>query len=170
MGNVEIERKFLVRSEAWRGRSKGILFRQGFLAADPQRTVRVRIAGDRAFLTVKGAQQGMSRQEFEYEIPVLEAEQMLGLCSWCLIEKRRYSVPCQGMFWEVDEFRGENAGLVVAEIELESESQEFARPEWLGEEVTQDPRYLNANLAKHPYSQWGVAASYDPERGEKAEE
>lgn len=169
MGTVEIERKFLVRGRGWKARAEGVLLRQGFLAADPQRTVRVRIAGDRAFLTVKGAQQGMSRPEFEYQIPLPDAEQMLELCRPLLIEKKRYSVPFQGMTWEVDEFYGRNAGLVVAEIELESESQLFSRPDWLGEEVTQDSRYLNANLVRHPYAEWGAAEAPEAEKVERAE-
>lgn len=155
MATIEIERKFLVVGHGWKAASEGIAIRQGFLVAEKERTVRVRIAAGKAFLTVKSAAQGITRQEFEYPIPVAQAEQILDLCIRPLIEKKRYRFEHQGMTWEVDEFLGENAGLVVAEIELESESQDFARPDWLGQEVSHDPRYLNANLVKSPYKEWG---------------
>ncbi|MEE8585675.1 MAG: CYTH domain-containing protein [Acidobacteriota bacterium] len=155
MATIEIERKFLVEGQGWKAASEGIEIRQGFLVAEKQRTVRVRIAAGKAFLTVKSAAQGITRQEFEYPIPIAQAEQILDLCIRPLIEKKRYRIDHQGMTWEVDEFLGENEGLVVAEIELESESQEFVRPDWLGQEVSHDPRYLNANLVKNPYQEWG---------------
>jgi len=156
---MEIERKFLVCSEEWRGKGKGIPYRQGYLYADRQRSVRVRLAGNRGFLTVKGRVDGrsgcVSRLEYEYEIPVQEARQLLeSLCPPPLIEKTRYRIEVQGSVWEVDEFSGVNQGLVVAEIELSREDEDFARPSWLGPEVSDDPRYLNANLARNPWSQW----------------
>lgn len=152
---VEIERKFLVRDERWKTMGQGVPLRQGYLSSAPDRIVRVRIEGDTAVLTIKGRSIGMTRAEWEYPIPLADAQAMLdNLCERPLIEKKRYRIPYQGMTWEVDEFFGENAGLVVAEIELESEEQEFARPDWIGDEVTQDARYFNANLMKNPYTKW----------------
>lgn len=151
---IEIERKFLVTGTAWR-QGEGVRFSQGYLNQDKARTVRVRLAGGQAFLTVKGATTGATRVEFEYGIPVADAEQLLRLCDGPLIDKVRRCITHEGCVWEVDEFFGENAGLVVAEIELSSEDQAFARPAWLGEEVTHDPRYFNASLASHPFSRWG---------------
>lgn len=152
----EIERKFLVIGDAWRT-EEGTLIRQGYLHNDINGTVRVRTKGERAYLTVKGGQIGITRTEFEYEIPLEDANQMLdGLCQRPLIEKVRYEVHMDGFTWEIDEFLEENAGLVVAEIELENEDQEFPKPDWLGEEVSQEARYLNANLVKKPYSQWNT--------------
>lgn len=153
--SIEIERKFLVRDERWKALGQGVLLRQGYLSSDPDRIVRVRIEGGAAMLTIKGRTVGATRAEWEYPIPMEDAHAFLdSLCEKPLIEKRRHRIPCAGMVWEVDEFLGENAGLVVAEIELESEHQEFSRPEWIGEEVTQDPRYFNANLLRHPYTKW----------------
>lgn len=150
----EIERKFLVKEGDWRA-AEGVRYRQGYLNSVKERVVRVRTIGDRGYLTVKGLTVGASRLEFEYEIPVRDAEQMLDeLCERSLIEKDRYKVQHAGLVWETDEFFGENQGLVVCEVELESEDQEFERPEWLGEEVTGDPRYFNSNLIKHPYTRW----------------
>lgn len=157
MATQEIERKFLVQGPGWKAATRVVHIRQGFLAAERERTVRVRIAGDRAFLTVKSALKGIVRQEFEYQIPVADADQILKLCLRPWIEKRRHLISHQGMTWEVDEFLGENEGLVLAEIELETEDQDFARPDWLGQEVSRDPRYLNANLVKRPYKEWGKA-------------
>ncbi len=152
---VEIERKFLVVGDAWRKLAPGVLYRQGYLSSEPARTVRVRIAGERAFLTVKGRTEGATRLEYEYPIPRHDAAEMLDrLAEQPLIEKRRYRI-ARGMHtWEVDEFLGDNAGLVVAEIELGSESESFEKPEWIGAEVTGDPRYYNANLVAHPYTAW----------------
>ncbi|WP_129776816.1 CYTH domain-containing protein [Peristeroidobacter soli] len=150
---TEIERKFLVRGEAWRQQAP-LEIRQGYLNRDKQRTVRVRISGARAYLTVKGMAKGLARPEFEYEIPVADAEQMLSLCDGPLLEKRRHVTTHAGRRWEVDEFLGENAGLIVAEVELEDEHQVFQRPDWLDTEVTDDPRYLNSNLGVHPYARW----------------
>ena len=150
----EIERKFLVNGDAWK-RSKGTLYRQGYLSTVKERTVRVRLEGERAVLTIKGITRGATRAEFEYEIPFEDAEQLLDdLCERPLIEKTRYKIEHAGLIWEVDEFLNENTGLVVAEVELESEDQQFDLPEWLGEEVTRDPRYYNANLVSHPFTKW----------------
>ena len=150
----EIERKFLVTGNAWHaGKSRD--YRQGYLSIDKQRTVRVRIAGDTAFLTVKGLTEGATRAEYEYPIPVADAKAMLEtLCLRPIIEKRRYRIDHGAMTWEIDEFLGENAGLVVAEIELETAQQSFDKPAWIGEEVTTDPRFFNANLVASPYTTW----------------
>jgi len=150
----EIERKFLVTGDAWRtGECSD--YRQGYLSIDKQRTVRVRVAGDTAFLTVKGITEGATRAEYEYPVPVTDAQAMLEtLCLRPLIEKRRYRIQYNGMTWEIDEFLGENAGLVVAEIELETAQQPFDKPGWVGEEVTSDPRFYNANLVTRPYRTW----------------
>lgn len=152
---TEIERKFLVRDDAWKEAAQGVRFRQGYLSSVPERVVRVRTAGERGMLTVKGITRGVSRLEFEYPIPVTDAERMLdALCEKPLIDKTRYRVEHAGMSWEIDEFHGDNAGLVLAEIELKHEDQAFARPDWLGDEVSADPRYFNSNLATHPYASW----------------
>ncbi|RJR39548.1 MAG: CYTH domain-containing protein [Desulfobacteraceae bacterium] len=151
----EIERKFLVRGRPW-GSSKGVLVRQGHLSMDKDRVVRVRTAGEKGFLTVKGRSQGLMRPEYEYEIPFQDAVEMLNtLCTGHIIEKTRYHVEHAGLIWEIDEFKGENQGLVVAEVELESENQALALPAWVGNEVSGDPRYLNVNLAHRPFKRWG---------------
>jgi adenylate cyclase len=152
---AEIERKFLVLGTGWRTRDPQRIS-QGYLSRDAERTVRVRIADPKAYLTVKGRTTGASRAEFEYEIPLADAEALLALCDGPRVEKLRHRVRHGAMTWEVDEFLGENRGLVVAEIELESEAQAFARPVWLGTEVTQDPRYFNSNLAAHPFTRWAA--------------
>jgi len=152
---VEIERKFLVAGEAWRTLGKSTLLRQGYLSTDASRTVRVRIDGERAFLTIKGKSEGMSRGEWEYPIPVQDAAELLdGLCQQPLVEKVRHRIASGAHTWEVDEFLGANAGLVVAEIELASEDEAFDQPDWIGREVTGDARYFNSNLIRQPYSQW----------------
>ncbi|WP_313703293.1 CYTH domain-containing protein [Massilia sp.] len=152
---VEIERKFLVDGEAWRTLGAATLLRQGYLSVDPARTVRVRIDGERAFLTIKGKSVGASRGEWEYPIPVADAAQLLdGLCQQPLVEKVRRRIAVGPHTWEVDEFLGANAGLVVAEIELAFEDEAFDKPDWIGREVTGDTRYFNSNLIRHPYSQW----------------
>ena len=152
---VEIERKFLVLDERWRNLGVGVPMRQGYLSSHPERVVRVRIEGAAAMLTIKGRSVGASRGEWEYPIPLADAEQLLAsLCEQPLIEKKRYRFEHEGMLWEIDEFFGENVGLVVAEIELEAEDQPFSRPDWLGAEVTDDARYFNANLISHPFSEW----------------
>lgn len=152
----EIERKFLVRGDAWRVGAKGTRFRQGFLSVEPERTVRVRVAGACAWLTIKGKTVGARRSEYEYEIPKSDAEQMLdALCVRPIIEKVRYAVRVGRHGWEIDVFEGENRGLIVAEIELGAEDEAFETPSWLGDEVTDDPRYFNSNLAVHPFTTWG---------------
>ncbi len=150
---IEIERKFLVTGDAWRS-SSPTYYSQGYLNSEKTRTVRVRIAGAQAFLTVKGLSKGASRAEFEYPIPVEDARQLLELCEQPLIEKYRHEIFYAGFLWEVDEFLGENFGLVVAEIELPDEGAEFARPDWLGNEVTGDSRYFNSSLVQKPFSLW----------------
>ena len=151
----EIERKFLVKGDAWKSLAKATRYRQGYLNSVKERTVRVRTVGDKGFLTVKGITTGASRAEYEYPIPASDAEALLNdLCEKPLIEKNRYKIKDGNLTWEVDEFFGENQGLIVAEVELESESQSFEKPGWVGEEVTGDPRYFNANLIKHPYTKW----------------
>ncbi|SDN96517.1 CYTH domain-containing protein [Rhodoferax sp. OV413] len=150
---IEIERKFLVTGSDWR-QGAGTVFSQGYLNRDKQRTVRVRIAGAQGFLTIKGANQGATRAEFEYEIPLADAEQLLALCEGPIIQKLRRVLVHAGSSWEVDEFEGLNAGLVVAEIELTAEDQAFEHPAWLGREVTDDARYFNSNLATTPFSAW----------------
>ncbi|HEX8955628.1 MAG TPA: CYTH domain-containing protein [Burkholderiaceae bacterium] len=150
----EIERKFLVRGTDWKQGASVTVMRQGYLSTDPGRVVRVRVEGDQAALTIKGKSVGAVRGEWEYAIPVADAEELLALCQRPLIEKSRYRVEHGGMLWEIDEFRGDNAGLVVAEIELESEGQAFEKPHWAAEEVTQDARYYNSNLLRHPYKDW----------------
>ncbi|QQG66844.1 CYTH domain-containing protein [Desulfobulbus oligotrophicus] len=151
----EIERKFLLKNAQWRGLAEGVVYRQGYLCASPERTVRVRIVGDQGYLTVKGATLGMVRSEYEYTIPLADAREMLDtLCPQPQIEKKRYTIPYHGCIWEVDEFSGLNQGLVVAEIELTSEDQPFDRPEWIGREVTGEMRYYNAALCITPYTTW----------------
>jgi len=147
----EIERKFLVKGDAWRV-GEGVPYRQGYLNRTIERTVRVRRVGDKGYLTIKGETHGLSRLEYEYEIPANEAEVLLDLlCEKPLIEKVRYRIPWGELTWEVDEFTGENEGLVLAEIELPSETYTFELPEWIGEEVSGDPRYFNSNLVKNPF-------------------
>jgi CYTH domain-containing protein len=150
----EIERKFLVKDDSWRGQDEGVLIRQGYLSSQKASTVRVRISGQSSFLTVKGKTRHISREEFEYEIPKDDAEAMLNLCQNYIIEKTRYRIEYAGNTWEVDEFRGNNNGLVLAEIELQSENQEFEKPSWIGKEVSFEAKYFNANLAKNPFTSW----------------
>lgn len=150
---VEIERKFLVNGNSWRN-GQGIRICQGYLNRDKERTVRVRLSGEKAFLTIKGMNSGATRAEYEYEIPVSHAEALLKICDGPVLEKNRYTVDYNGLIWEVDEFLGENEGLIVAEVELKSEDQSFDRPDWVGQEVTDDPRYYNSNLCAHPFSKW----------------
>ena len=151
----EIERKFLVTGEGWRAMATGENFRQGFLSTEKERTVRVRVAGRKGTLTIKGKSNGISRAEYEYEIPVGDAEKLLDeLCHRPIIEKVRHTLEFGGKTWEVDVFAGENLGLVVAEVELEDENQSVELPDWVGQDVSDDPRYFNANLVSHPYSRW----------------
>ncbi|NLF96631.1 MAG: CYTH domain-containing protein [Candidatus Riflebacteria bacterium] len=151
----EIERKYLVRSTEWKNLAKGTSYRQGYLSTVKERTVRVRTIDDKGFLTIKGITVGASRAEYEYEIPAADANAMLSnLCEKPLIEKNRYKIAHAGLTWEVDEFFGDNDGLIVAEVELTSEDQKIELPAWIGEEVTSDPRYFNSNLTKNPYKNW----------------
>jgi adenylate cyclase len=151
---VEIERKFLVVSDVWRDGPRGVRMAQGYLSREPERTVRVRLAGEKGFLTIKGSVSGISRAEFDYEIPADEALELLAMCPPPLIEKIRHERWHEGHCWEVDEFLGDNAGLVVAEIELDAAAAEFALPEWVGREVSDDPRYFNSQLAAKPWPSW----------------
>lgn len=153
---IEIERKFLVKNDEWRRHAdQGIVFIQGYLIGGKHASVRVRIEGDHALLNIKSATLGMRRHEYEYTIPVIDAREMLqDLCAKPLIDKVRYHVRDGSELWEIDVFAGDNLGLVVAEIELQSEDQQFASPAWLGVEVTHDPRYYNVNLVQHPYKDW----------------
>ncbi len=152
---IEIEKKFLLTGDAWKKLAQGKTYRQGYLNSSKERSVRVRTIGDKGFLTIKGKSVGASRMEFEYEIPIEDAKTVLEeLCIKPIIHKKRYKIEFEGFIWEVDEFFGENEGLVVAEIELNDEQQSFTKPAWVGEEVTHDVRYFNANLSKHPYSEW----------------
>ncbi len=154
---VEIERKFLVKSDAYKKEAISIeRIVQGFLNTHPNRTVRVRIKGNKGFLTIKGIsnEAGTSRFEWEQEIEVSEAEALIQLCEETVIEKTRYEIPNGGFIFEVDEFLNENEGLVIAEIELENENDPFERPNWLGEEVTGQLKYYNSLLSKKPYKSW----------------
>ena len=151
---TEIERKFLVTGDAWREGAPGTEFMQGYLSRDPARSVRVRLAGDSAWLTIKGPSTGLSRPEFEYPIPPADARALLELCPEPPIEKTRFRIDHHGHQWEIDEFHGANAGLILAEIELESEDASFARPAWAGREVSRDPRYFNASLVHSPFRDW----------------
>ena len=155
--NKEIERKFLVRSDGWKNLAQGTRLRQGYLASSQNATVRVRSAGNVGFLTVKGTRTGITRREYEYEIPAAEADAMLdALCGYRIVEKTRYRIEHAGLVWEVDEFHGANAGLVVAEVELEREDQPFTKPDWAGREVSMDWRYANSSLAERPFRDWGA--------------
>jgi adenylate cyclase len=153
----EIERKFLVKDDTWRlAAPHGTAYLQGYLTLDRERVVRVRMKGDRGFLTIKGLRVGFSAPEYEYPIPAADAEEMLHtLCLRPLIEKVRYEVPYQGLTWEIDEFRGENLGLVIAEVELSSPEQAVILPPWAGQEVSHDKRYANASLVQFPFNGWG---------------
>jgi adenylate cyclase len=153
---IEIERKFLVQGETWRRtQTTGTLYRQGYIPTLDKRTVRVRIAGDQSYLTLKGPVENCARLEFEYPIPLADAMQMLDqLCESPLIEKIRYKINRDDLIWEVDEFLGGNQGLILAEVELASAHQDIVLPEWIGEEVSGDRRYYNSYLVKHPFTSW----------------
>jgi adenylate cyclase len=152
----EIERKFLVNGEFKSLAKESFRIAQGYLSSVPDRTVRIRIKGDKGFITIKGksSASGMSRYEWEKEIPLLEAQELLTLCETGTIEKTRYLVVFENNTFEVDEFYGDNEGLLIAEIELDSETSVFSKPNWLGEEVTNDDRYYNAQLSKNPFRTW----------------
>ncbi len=152
---IEIERKFLVTNDEYKSGAKGTYYRQGYISIDNRRVVRIRVAGKKAYLTFKSLISERSRSEYEYKIPVHDALELLDkLCLKPIIEKIRYEIEYANHRWVVDEFLAENAGLVVAEIELENEDQKFSKPSWLGKEVSGDPRYLNANLVVNPYKNW----------------
>ncbi len=151
----EIERKFLLKNDSWRGHGHGKRYRQGYLSTVKERTVRVRTAGDKAFVTIKGVSAGATRSEYEYEIPAADANEMLDqLCEKPLIEKTRYRISHAGLVWEVDEFEGENHGLITAEVELKDERQAVELPGWIGKEVTGNPDYFNSNLVAKPFTKW----------------
>ena len=151
----EIERKFLVISDQWRGLAEEVVYRQGYLSTVKERTVRVRTVGDLGFLTVKGITIRASRVEYEYEIPRSDADEMLdNLCEQPIIEKTRTKILFEGLTWEVDAFAGVNQGLVVAEVELQDENQTIPKPNWIGAEVSDDPRYFNSNLIAKPFTTW----------------
>ena len=153
---VEIEHKFLVRDERWRREvERSVRMRQGYLTSDARCSVRVRVAGDQGHLNVKSGTLGIQRSEYEYPIPLAEAEEILDtLCEQPLLEKTRHFVRFGGHLWEIDEFEGDNAGLIVAEVELSRTDEPFDRPDWLGEDVSHDIRYYNSQLARHPYRTW----------------
>ena len=153
---IEIERKFLVTNDHWREAASAALpIKQGYLVGGKEASVRVRLQGDKANLNIKSATLGVRRQEFEYAIPLEEAELILTtLCQRPIIEKTRYLVSYANKQWEVDVFEGDNAGLIVAELELQDETEQFDPPPWLGEEVSDDPRYYNSCLSQHPYKDW----------------
>ncbi len=151
----EIERKYLLNGDQWRSLAEGAHYRQGYLSTVKERTVRVRTVGEKGYLTIKGIAVGISRLEFEYEIPTDDANELLDeLCERPIIEKHRYKIPYGGLVWEVDEFHGANEGLVIAEVELESADQAIDVPAWVGEEVSGDPRYFNAALVRCPFNTW----------------
>lgn len=154
---LEIERKFLVTGTGWRT-TDAVRYRQSYLCRDPERTVRIRTGGGRAFLVVKGPAVGIVRHEFEYPIPMPDAEQLLQMCVTEPVDKVRHRVPVGQHVWEVDEFFGVNAGLIVAEVELSDAAEEFERPPWLGPEVTEDRRFANSQLAVTPWTEWPDAA------------
>ena len=153
---VEIERKFMVQGEFRKSATKMIEITQAYLSSDPERTIRIRIQDDEAFLTVKGIsnKSGLSRLEYEYSIPKADAENMLSFCEAGVVVKTRFLVPVGNHTWELDVFHGDNQGLIIAEIELSSEDEDFIKPEWVGREVTGDLRYYNSALLKRPYKQW----------------
>ena len=153
---VEIERKYLLKNDNWRGIvDNGTEYIQGYLVGSKNASVRIRIEGDHAYLNIKSATLGVRRQEFEYPVPLDEAREILEtLCEQPLIKKKRYHVTFGGNTWEIDEFEGENAGLIVAEIELPDEDIMPDLPDWVGEEVSDDPRYYNVSLVKHPFKKW----------------
>lgn len=152
----EIERKFLVVNDDWRASYRiGTLYRQAYLSVDPKRTVRIRTAGNKGYITIKGLRVGITAPEFEYEIPLADANEMIdNLCKFGMIEKIRYKVVFENLLWEIDEFIGENEGLIIAEVELKSESEQFVLPSWVGTEVSDNMKYTNAMLAIIPYCTW----------------
>lgn len=154
--NLEIERKFLIDKTLWQQvkPEKSAFMKQAYLSVDPAKTIRIRIAGETGFLTIKGLSKGISRQEFEYEIPVSDANQLINDFTSEAIEKIRHYVTFENKLWEVDEFKGANEGLMVAEIELQSEAEKFEKPEWVLDDVTSDQRYANSSLSQNPFKNW----------------
>ena len=152
---IEIERKFLIKDKTWRPPVPGKKYRQGYLSSVPERSVRIRIVDELGYLTIKGISKGASRLEYQYDIPVAEAKVMLAeLCEKPIIDKIRYTLEYKGLTWEIDRFFGDNEGLYIAEVELAREDQDIIKPQWVGKEVTEDPRYYNVNLIKNPYGKW----------------
>ena len=153
---TEIERKFLLRDDSWRVEvDSSVTIRQGYLAGSEKSSIRIRVAGDKANINIKSATLDVTRKEYEYEVPLAEANEILDtLCEGPLIEKTRYHVHHGAHVWEIDEFIGDNQGLLVAEIELGDADENFERPDWLGEEVSDDHRYYNVCLVTHPYKDW----------------
>ena len=152
--NIEIERKFLLLNNLWKSEAVGVHYKQAYLNEKGDNTIRVRIEGNQAKLTIKSKATNISRMEFEYDIPKEDAEKLFLIAKTPAVEKYRYKIEYAGNIWEVDEFLGDNEGLVIAEIELESENQTFQKPSWIGMEVSGDKRYTNANLARNPYKNW----------------
>ncbi len=153
--DIEIERKFLVINERWKEDTTSKEYQQGYMCSGNGPTVRVRIAGEKSYITIKAKHEGISRLEFEYTIPTEEARVLLSeVCHQPIIEKRRYIKRFEGFIWEIDEFLGDNAGLILAEIELQSDDQRFPKPDWLGEEVSHLGRYYNASLCRYPFKEW----------------
>jgi adenylate cyclase len=150
----EIERKFLIDINKWDWSGTPVEMVQAYLVIQPDKIVRVRIAADKAFLTIKGNQSGITRDEFEYEIPVVDAQELLKMCLYNPVEKTRYVSEIEGKIWEIDIFKGMNNGLFVAEIELDSEEEEVNLPHWITEEVSSNEKYYNFNLSVNPFSTW----------------
>lgn len=153
---VEIERKFMVDHEKWRQLIKpaGTHFRQGYVLNEARRTIRIRVTDKQGFITFKGETTGITRKEYEYKIPVDDAIELLNGFAVSEVEKTRYRIDFAGRLWEIDEFLGDNTGLIMAEIELHSETDKFEKPEWITYEVSDDPRYYNSYLSTHPYTKW----------------
>ena len=153
---MEIERKFLVNHEKWRELRKpaGTHYRQGYLVNDAQRTIRIRVTDKQGFITIKGASSGISRKEYEYNIPVEDGIELLDGLAVSEVEKIRYRIDFAGKLWEIDEFLGDNKGLLMAEIELKHEAEDFEKPDWVTLEVSDDAKYYNSNLSVHPFKDW----------------
>jgi adenylate cyclase len=156
MMGVEIERKFLIEKDLWYALKKpsGILIQQAYLVNEPGKVVRIRVTDSSGYVTVKGAAVNETRSEYEFLVPKMEAIEMMDLFCKFRIDKTRYKIEFEGKTWEVDEFWGNNEGLIIAEIELKSEDEQFKKPSWIGEEVTKDHRYYNSYLSEHPYNTW----------------
>lgn len=158
---IEIERKFLVTNESWRKDATSELYRQGYLCSGEGPTIRVRIAGEKSYITIKGKHDGISRLEYEYPIPLDDARTLLvDVCRQPIIEKRRYIRTIEGFTWEIDEFFGDNEGLILAEIELQHEQQLFPKPDWLGKDVSHLSRYYNASLCLYPFKEWSESEKH----------